>query len=441
MNAPVTEDSAPMQSIALAVLREKYARADEHSVRDVRERVARALSDSEPVDKRDYYRERFLWALENGFIPGGRINANAGTALQSTLLNCFVQPLGDSIAERTKGAPGIYTALAEAAETTRRGGGVGYNFSALRPRGAAIATTGRRASGPLSYMDIFERSCVTLETTDARRGAQMAVLNIEHPDIFDFVDAKREAGRFTSFNLSVGVSDAFMRALENDGAFELAHKAAPGPELIAKGAFQREDGVWVYRTVSARDLWAHIMRAAYDSAEPGVLFLDRINREDNLAYCEHIDTTNPCGEQPLPAYGSCCLGSLNLSAFVEQPFTPQARFHFVRMMAVIKLAVRMLDNVIDLTPWPLAAQREVALASRRIGLGVTGLADALIMLGLRYDSPAARTIAAVIGETLRNTAYTTSNELAKERGAFPHFDVERYAQSTFVKRLPQSLLH
>ena len=446
MTLSATDEPLPPQPIALDVLREKYARINESSVHDVRKRVAAALATNECSDKRDYYRERFLWALENGFIPGGRINANAGSVdvntgrpLQSTLLNCFVQPIGDAIAAGTELAPGIYTALAEAAETTRRGGGVGYNFSALRPRGACVKGTGRSASGPLSYMDIFERSCVTLETTDARRGAQMAVLNIEHPDIFEFVDAKRERGRFTSFNLSVGVSDAFMLALESDRNIELVHNAQPSAEQIASGAFQRSDGLWVYRSVSARELWAHIMRAAYDSAEPGVLFLDRINRENNLAYCEHIDATNPCGEQPLPAYGSCCLGSLNLTAFVEQPFTAQARFHFVRMLAVVKLAVRMLDNVIDITPWPLAAQRSAALATRRIGLGFTGLADALIMLGLRYDSSAARTMAAVIAETLRNTAYTQSIELAKERGAFALFDAERYLQSPFIARLPQAL--
>lgn len=441
-----TDEPLPLQPIALDVLLEKYARADENSMRDVRERVAAALAANERDDKRDYYRERFLWALENGFIPAGRVNANAAytgagtdSAPKSTLMNCFVQPIGDSIADSADDAPGIYTALAEAAETIRRGGGVGYNFSALRPRGANVKSIGRSASGPLSYMDIFERSCATLETTDARRGAQMAVLNIEHPDIFEFIDAKREPKRFTTFNLSVGVSDAFMQALENEGDIELVHKATPGAEQMASGAFQRADGLWVYRRVSAREVWAHIMRAAYASAEPGVLFLDRINRENNLAYCEHIDATNPCGEQPLPAYGSCCLGSLNLTAFIEQPFTAHARFHFVRMMAVARLAVQMLDNVIDITPWPLAAQREKAMATRRIGLGFTGLADALIMLGLRYDTAAARTMAAVITETLRNTAYTKSIEMAQERGAFPLFDVERYLLSPFIQRLPQSL--
>lgn len=434
------DDLLPLQPIACDVLREKYARFDESSVGDVCKRVAVALAANEHNERHDYYRDGFRWALKNGFILGGRINANAGTALQSTLLNCFVQPIGDAIAlSADEATPGIYTALAEAAETTRRGGGVGYNFSALRPRGARVAGTGRNASGPLSYMDIFECSCVTLETADARRGAQMAVLNIEHPDIFEFVDAKRVHGRFASFNLSVGVSDAFMRALESDGDFELVHKAAPSAEQIAGGAFERSDGVWVYRTVAARALWGHIMCAAYDSAEPGVLFIDRINRENNLAYCETIEATNPCGEQPLPAYGSCCLGSLNLTAFVDQPFTPQARFHFVRMIAIIKAAVRMLDNVIDITPWPLEAQRQKALATRRIGLGVTGLADALIMLGLRYDSQAARTMTAVISETMRNAAYTSSIELAQERGAFPQFDAERYLQSAFIARLPQSL--
>ncbi|MFT3931093.1 MAG: adenosylcobalamin-dependent ribonucleoside-diphosphate reductase [Spongiibacteraceae bacterium] len=439
MTSSLSAHPFPMQRIARDVLQEKYLRAGENSIDDVYARIATALACAEASDRQEYYRDVFLQALRDGFIPGGRICANAGTALQSTLLNCFVQPISDSIAERTELSPGIYTALAEAAETMRRGGGVGYNFSALRPRGAIVSSTGALASGPLSYMDIFERSCVTLENVDSRRGAQMAVLDVAHPDIFDFIDAKREWGRFTTFNFSVGISDVFMRCVEHDGNFALVHKATPNVSQIANGAYRRDDGFWVYRTVKARQLWMHIAQAAYACAEPGVLFIDRVNRENNLSYCEHIQATNPCGEQPLPAYGSCCLGSLNLTAFVEHAFSSRAQFHFPRMIAASMAAVRMLDNVIDITPWPLPVQREVALATRRIGLGMTGLADALIMLGARYDSAAGRTLAANITETLRNTVYLQSIELAQERGPFPKFDAGNYVKAPFISRLPLSL--
>jgi ribonucleoside-diphosphate reductase alpha chain len=267
----------------------------------------------------------------------------------------------------------------------------------------------------------------------------MAVLNVEHPDIVEFIDAKQQAGCFANFNLSVGISDGFMQALRDDREIELVHRAPPGPEQIACGAHLRGDGLWVYGSMRAGAIWEQIMRSTYVAAEPGVLFLDRINRENNLWYCEYIDATNPCGEQPLPAYGSCCLGSLNLTAFVRDAFTPRARFNYVGFMQVIRLATRMLDNVIDITPWPLAAQQCSGLAARRIGLGITGLADALLMMGLRYDSAAACTTAAIIAEMLRNTAYTASSELAGERGAFPLFDAERYLQGAFVARLPAAL--
>lgn len=428
-----------LQQIANDVLLEKYARAGETGVRQIRERVAIALAAIEHTDKRAYYSEQFLWALEKGFIPAGRINANAGSGLQSTLLNCFVQPIADSISESIDGKPGIYTALSEAAETMRRGGGVGFNFSALRPRGAMVKSTAQHASGPLSYIEIFDRSCETIESDGARRGAQMAVLNIDHPDILEFVAAKQQPRRFNNFNFSVGVSDVFMQALQGDGEFKLIHRGEPGPEQVALGAHRRSDGFWVYRSLRAREVWDRIMRATYAAAEPGVLFLDRINRENNLSYCETIDATNPCGEQPLPDYGSCCLGSLNLTAFVREPFTERAAFDYTQIIAVARLATRMLDNVLDITPWPLEAQRRVGLSRRRIGLGITGLGDALLMLGLRYDTDDARAMAAIICQVLCNTAYSASIDLADERGAFPLFDRERYMQSPFIARLPEEL--
>ncbi|HSB96080.1 MAG TPA: adenosylcobalamin-dependent ribonucleoside-diphosphate reductase [Spongiibacteraceae bacterium] len=427
------------QPIARDVLLEKYAHGSEVNAHQIRERVATALAECERVDRRDYYRELFLDALENGFIPAGRINANAGTDLQATLLNCYVQPIGDSVAEFDADKPGIYVALSESAETLRRGGGVGYNFSALRPRGALVKSTEQRASGPLSYVEIFDRCCETIAAHGARRGAQLAVLNIEHPDIVEFINAKQQAGHLANFNMSVGVGDSFMEALHADRDVELVHRAAPGPEQITRGAHRRGDGLWVYGRMRASAIWDQIMRSTYAVAEPGVLFLDCINRENNLWYCEYIDATNPCGEQPLPPYGSCCLGSLNLTAFVREAFTRRASFNYVAFRQVIRVATRMLDNVIDITPWPVPAQQRRGLAARRIGLGITGLGDALLMLGLRYDSAAARTTAAIIAEVLRDTAYSTSSQLARERGAFPLFDAERYLQSAFIARLPAAL--
>jgi ribonucleoside-diphosphate reductase alpha chain len=804
-----------MQEVSKEVLLEKYAKGEERTAQDIFRRVARALASVE----RDpaVWEQRFYDALAAGFIPAGRILSAAGAGIEATLINCFVQPVGDSVSEEKDGKPGIYIALREAAETMRRGGGVGYDFSRIRPRGAHVKGTASRASGPVSYMRVFDRSCETVESAGARRGAQMGVLRCDHPDVFEFVNAKNTQGELTNFNISVGVTEAFMRAVESDGEWELAHQAEPGLETIAAGAYRREDGMWVYRKIRARELWEAIMRNTYAHAEPGVLFIDRMNSENNLWYCETIEASNPCvtsdtwvltgegsrqvkdligkpfvaivdgmgyptgpsgfyrsgtkdvvrlaaqegfsarltanhrvrkvtrkspyvietdwveagslnpgdevlmqdhrrfngwqgratwgegyllgllvgdghlkedkavlavwdnrmsvaangdcvvspaakgimdtaleiansmkhrrdfkgwlrvtgrnefrlstgelkklalsygmapgakgitlaveeassdfyrgflrglfdtdgtvggnqqkgvsvrlsqgkmetleaaqrmllrlgifsviytnrqpggpqimpngkggtavyqaqarhdlvianenltrfqaligfsdavkaeklsilcqayvrapnrerfiatvrsiescgsedvydvevqdlhefdangfhahncAEQPLPDYGCCCLGSIDLTRFVRKPFTDEASFDFAGFGEVACVAIRMLDNVLDVTYWPLPQQKSEAMSKRRVGLGFTGLGDALAMLGLRYDTEGARSMAAEMAEVMRDQAYSASVDLAREKGTFPLFNAEKYLEGGFAKRLPLEL--
>ena len=451
MNKPSTgdfqaSDAAPLpwQEVSLDVLREKYAKGPERDLdgpemaHAVRLRVARALAAVE-VDPAAW-EPRFLAAMEAGFIPGGRINSAAGAGIREvTLINCFVQPVGDSVSDTVDGKPGIYVALREAAETMRRGGGVGYDFSAIRPRGAFVGGTDSSASGPISYMHVFDQSCATVESAGARRGAQMGVLRCDHPDIMEFVSAKRQAGKLNNFNISIGVTDAFMAAVEADGEFELVHKARAGAAQVANGAHQRDDGLWVYATIRARELWRVIMRNTYEAAEPGVLFLDRINTDNNLHYCERIEATNPCGEIPIPDHGCCCLGSVDLTRFVRDPFTEDARFDDAAFAATVKTAVRMLDNVLTATIWPLPQQAEEAANKRRIGLGFTGLGDALILLGMRYDSAEAREFAAALTRDMRDAAYRASTGIAREKGTFPLFDADKLLASGMASRLPDDI--
>ena len=430
------------QPITAEVLAEKYCLAGETTREDVFERTARAVAKVEATpDLQREWEQRFLQNMLGGAIGAGRIMASAGAETNSTWINCFMQPVGDAcVGADDDGRPGIYAALAESGETLRRGGGVGYNFSRIRPKGALVKGTNTAASGPCTFMDIFDASCQTVMAAGARRGAQMGVLNIEHPDILEFVQAKRQKGRWNNFNVSVGVSQAFMAARQEDAEWQLVHRARPAPEAMKQGAFQRADGLWVYRTVKARELWDTIMKSAYDFAEPGILFLGNINGDNNLRYAEEIDATNPCGEVPIPAYACCDLGPILLPSFVRHAFAQGAEFQMERFKQAVRVQVRFLDNVLDGTPWPLPAQQREAQQKRRVGVGFTGLGNALAMLGLRYDSEEGRQMAARIAEEMRNAAYDASADLAVERGSFPLFDADKFLEDgTCASRLPQWL--
>ncbi|MFM1814481.1 MAG: hypothetical protein RLZ98_1176 [Pseudomonadota bacterium] len=372
------------------------------SISDTWERLARVMASVETGGRavRERWRKTFLDAVADfGFLPAGRIIAGAGAkARKVTLFNCFV------MADLEDDLSAIFNGVRDAALTMQQGGGIGQDFSTLRPRGAMVHSVGAEASGPVSFMDVWDAMCRTLMSAGARRGAMMATLRCDHPDIEEFVAAKSDASRLRNFNLSVLVTDAFIAAVRKDADWPLVF------------------GGKVYRTVSARALWERIMRATYDYAEPGVIFIDRINAENNLAYCEAIHATNPCGEQPLPPNGACLLGSINLARLVSHPFAPNAAIDTARLEERVRAAVRFLDNAIDASRMPLPAQKKEAQAKRRIGLGVTGLADALIFCGLRYGSEAACRQATAWMRTIQNAAYAESAELAAEKGPFPLYD-------------------
>jgi ribonucleoside-diphosphate reductase alpha chain len=410
----------------------------DETIEDSWRRIARALSAVEPGNAKSW-EQKFFGVLDGfRFLPGGRVQAGAGTHRNVTLFNCFVMGTIEDSME------GIFRALHEGAITMQQGGGVGYDFSTLRPRGTRAKGVGAIASGPVSFMGVWNAMCGTILSTGARRGAMMATLRCDHPDIEEFVLAKRAPGALRHFNLSVLVTDAFMSAVRKDQDWPLVFPAAAGEsegEFLLREWSGRDAPVRcrVHRRVRARELWGLILRATYDHAEPGVLFVDRINRLNNLWYRERITATNPCGEIPLPPYGACDLGSLNLTQFVREPFAPNARIDEAELVATTAVATRLLDNVIDASHFPLTPQQESARGSRRIGLGITGLGDTLIMLGLRYGQDAARSLAGRLMQLICHAAYRTSIELAREKGPFPHFDRDRFLQGPFIASLPADI--
>ena len=384
------------------------------TVEDTWRRIARALA---VVEKdADHWENEFYGALEDfKFLPAGRITAGAGTARKVTLFNCFVMgTIPDSMG-------GIFDMLKEAALTMQQGGGIGYDFSTIRPKGALVTGVAADASGPLSFMDVWDSMCRTIMSAGSRRGAMMATMRCDHPDIEDFITAKSDAARLRMFNVSVLVTDPFMEAVKANGSWDLVF-----------------DGK-VYQTVKARDLWNKIMRSTYDYAEPGVIFIDRINKANNLGYCETIAATNPCGEQPLPPYGACLLGSINLARLVKDPFEADADLDVDGLSKLVATAVRMMDNVVDASEFPLPQQAQEAQAKRRIGLGVTGLADALLMTGLRYGSDEAARQTDRWLHAIARAAYLASVELAKEKGAFPLFDADPFLASDAMMQMDEDV--
>jgi ribonucleoside-diphosphate reductase alpha chain len=409
-----------LPAISDAIWRRKYrfagssTTAADLSMEDTFRRVAKAAASVEKGGKRkqEKWASAFYDAMADfGFQPAGRILAGAETDRNVTLFNCFV------LGEIADDLSSIFESVKEAALTMQAGGGIGHDFSTLRPKGALVKSIGADASGPVSFMDVWDSMCRTIMSAGQRRGAMMATLRCDHPEIEAFIAAKSDSQRLRNFNLSVLVTDAFMDAVKRGAPWNLIF------------------GGTVYKTVEARALWDKIMRATYDYAEPGVIFIDRVNGANNLAYCETISATNPCGEQPLPPYGACLLGSINLARLVEQPFTDAANIDRAKLEARVATAVRFLDNVIDISRYPLEAQAREAHAKRRIGLGITGLADALIFLGLPYGDPAAREKAAEWMAIIQNTAYRTSAALAAEKGAFPLYDAEAFQSRPNVLRL------
>jgi len=410
------------QPISARVLSERYAARGESTLSHIYLRVAWALAQAEHPMHRERVFQQFLQNMRRGAIGAGRIMANAGIRRSATMVNCFVQPVG-------LGSNGLTfdAGLAQACTTLAMGGGVGYDFSPLPP---ASAHTSDRLSLPsvCTAIDRYDQACRLLQFEGSRRGAQMAVLSCAHPDLLSFVQAKRGRTRWTTFNISVSVTDAFLEAVLADAPWPLVHSARPAAGVIAQGARRLDNGNWQYRMESARALWSAIAQEALVSSEPGLLYVDTINRANNLRALENLTATNPCGEQPLPSYGSCVLGPINLSRLVVNPFGQAGppSIAWRRLATMVRTQVRLLDNVLELTRWPIPSQRAEAFSKRRIGVGATGLSDMLTMHGLRYDGDAGRSMARKVVRFMRDHAYAASAALAAERGAFPLYRADDY---------------
>lgn len=458
----------PQQAICEELLREKYCLPGESSRHDIAARVAKGLAETPEQQS------SFENALLTGFVPGGRINRSIGAGNSTTAINCFVQPVGDCMSGLDgEGRPGIMDALKQSAETMRRGGGVGYDFSEVRPVDARVKGTGGAASGPLSYMRVFDRMCATVMSAGSRRGAQMGILRIDHPDVLSFIDAKKgvdpvtmglsdksqkllaqvlgESPKFfqayreafnplVNFNISVAVTDEFMKAVMEDGCYDLVHREPSTrhdlPVKVCADGVQR----FIYQTLRARDVWDRVMRNTYNGAEPGVVFIDTVNRLNNLRYCEQIVACNPCGEQFLAPYGACDLGSVMLSAVIDSPFTKSARINWNKLKSLVHVGVEMLDRVLDITTWPLPEQQIESQHKRPIGLGYTAVADAMAMCGVTYGSPESVKWMDQVAAFVAHEAYRASIKLAKRLGSFPYFDADEFlAEGTFASKLPADI--
>jgi ribonucleoside-diphosphate reductase alpha chain len=449
-------DELPLQPASREIWDQKYrlktqnGQIVDRGVEDTYRRIARVLAAQETSpEKREEWYEKFLWALQHGAIPGGRIVSNAGAEEHkpaTSTINCTVSgTIPDSM-------DGILSAVHEAGMTLKAGCGIGYEFSTLRPRGAWVSGAGAYTSGPLSFMDIFDAMCFTVSSAGGRRGAQMATFDISHADVMDFIHAKREHGRLRQFNLSCLITDRFMRAVAEDSDWDLVFPVKademhdPKIRVVwrhwpsSSGYVTNSEELVacrVYRTVPARDLWDRIMRSTYDFAEPGFILIDRVNEMNNNWFCEEIRATNPCGEQPLPPYGSCLLGSVNLTRFVEEPFTARARFNWDRYAKVVAIFTRMLDNVVEINGLPLVQQRHEIMQKRRHGMGFLGLGSTLTMMRIRYGSQESLTFTERAAREMAEVGWQTGVELAQEKAPAPVLMEEFPVTPQLLARRPE----
>jgi len=451
----------PMQSASEDIWDKKYrlktksGEAVDTSVDATYQRVARALSEVEEQDARQHWYEQFLWALRHGAIPAGRITSNAG-ALEhkpaTSTINCTVSAtIGDSMND-------ILAKLHEAGLTLKAGCGIGYEFSTLRPRGAYVSGAGAYTSGPLSFMDIYDKMCFTVSSAGGRRGAQMATFDVGHPDVMDFIRAKREGGRLRQFNLSLLITEGFMQAVEDDAEWPLAFPLTQ-EESIADGVdvndpsqviwrewpsreryLNRADGMVacrISRTLKARRIWDMIMTSTYDFAEPGFILIDRVNEMNNNWFCEEIRATNPCGEQPLPPHGACLLGSINLTLFVRDPFTDRARFDWDEYRKVVDIFTRMLDNVVEINGLPLEQQRAEIYRKRRHGMGFLGLGSAMTMLCMQYGDAASLEFTDQVSREMAVQGWRSGLQLAEEKGVAPIMEEVFEVTEAMLARRPE----